>query len=300
MSEARLQVLDPGSGRLLRDESIRVNGRKPTFLIKSELIEARALKHLDGRVHDLIEIAACAFAADTGISRGGPARADFGRQWRRHFRLDVPVNDPEFWSRPEINKLFAMRCLFLSDDRFELSFPLRVDSDPQNGFLEFNPLEDQAQTVDEVILFSGGIDSLTGTIETLETTNNRVALVTRRSANKLVPGQEELVAKLKARFPKRVIYIPVSAHRTGSESADRTQRTRSFLFSAIAYAVAQAFEAKTIRFFENGIVGHQLPISGQVIGTMATRTTHPLSLHLLQELLQNLDSATSLSNPTNG
>jgi hypothetical protein len=60
------------------------------------------------------------------------------------------------------------------------------------------------------------------------------------------------------------------------------------LFTAIGAVVCQAFEAKRINFFENGIVSHNLPISSQVVGTMATRTTHPFALHLLGQLVARL------------
>ncbi len=49
-----------------------------------------------------------------------------------------------------------------------------------------------------------------------------------------------------------------------------------------------AARRRTLRrppLYENGIISHNLPISGQVVGTMATRTTHPLSLLLLERFL---------------
>lgn len=46
------------------------------------------------------------------------------------------------------------------------------------------------------------------------------------------------------------------------------------------------FGCSQVTFFENGIVSHNLPFSPQVAGTMATRTTHPLALRLIEKLHQ--------------
>jgi hypothetical protein len=52
----------------------------------------------------------------------------------------------------------------------------------------------------------------------------------------------------------------------------------SFLYAALACVVARLFGKTRIRFFENGVVSINLPISEQVVGARATRTTHPVVL----------------------
>jgi hypothetical protein len=53
-----------------------------------------------------------------------------------------------------------------------------------------------------------------------------------------------------------------------------------------------------VSFYENGVVSVNLPIRRQVIGTMATRTTHPLFLNRLQNLLTNVAGrGISVDNP---
>ena len=53
----------------------------------------------------------------------------------------------------------------------------------------------------------------------------------------------------------------------------------------LGFIAARMVGATRVRFFENGVVSANLPISPQVIGTMATRTTHPLALRYFNELL---------------
>lgn len=116
-------------------------------------------------------------------------------------------------------------------------------------------------------------------------------LVTHRSAQKLIAHQDRLAQALRERFPGRVLHIPIQARRRGSEARETTQRSRSLLFAVFGHVLAQLFGAGTISFYENGIVSHNLPISPQVIGSMATRTTHPLSLRLLEGFLSQVDPA---------
>ena len=74
------------------------------------------------------------------------------------------------------------------------------------------------------------------------------------------------------------MHFPVQITKHGMRAHENTQRSRSFLYAAIACVVAHLFGNKRIRFFENGVVSINLPISEQVVGARATRTTHPLVL----------------------
>src|SRR4029453_1554644 len=78
---------------------------------------------------------------------------------------------------------------------------------------------------------------------------------------------------------------PVRAGRTDETKAvEHTQRTRSFLLAAMALVVAKVKRTDRIRFYENGIMSVNLPISTQVVGARSSRSTHPRSLVLLQDL----------------
>ena len=74
----------------------------------------------------------------------------------------------------------------------------------------------------------------------------------------------------------------------GIEAVETTQRTRSFLFGALAATVAQVGHASRLALFENGIVSINLPIAGQVLGTAATCTTHPRVVRDLAAFLSAL------------
>lgn len=93
--------------------------------------------------------------------------------------------------------------------------------------------------------------------------------------------------------------MPVSAGLTGkAEAVEHTQRTRSFLLTAMALIAAEIEGTDRIRFYENGIMSVNLPISTQVVGTRASRSTHPRSLMLLESLSRLIRSSdTVIDNP---
>lgn len=271
--------------------SIRVNGQDPTFRIATERISARLLKPIDDLLLDLLDVAAAVFAADSTIARGGATRAEFGAAWRRRFDFTIPVRRPDVWSQDKVGTALTDAVSFLTEDDVSFSFVEAQGSAPEQQYFDFDPGADPANQIDEVILFSGGLDSLAGALERLSTGTGRVALVTHLSAQKLHPHQMRLARELVARFPGRVLHVPVSATRVGEVARETTQRSRSLLFAALGHVIARMLGARRISFYENGVVSQNLPISPQIIGTMATRTTHPLTLHKLAAFLDTLGDA---------
>jgi hypothetical protein len=68
----------------------------------------------------------------------------------------------------------------------------------------------------------------------------------------------------------------VWVHKVCKSAREYTQRTRSFLFWALALAVGKSVNSNGMTFFENGVVSLNLPIADQVLRARASRTTHPV------------------------
>jgi 7-cyano-7-deazaguanine synthase in queuosine biosynthesis len=264
---------------------VRINGRQPTFRLATDALETKALRELDPVLLDLMEIASTVFAADGAIPRGGRTRPGMGADWYRRFDFEIPVRHPELWQRDDVAAALREAVETLTEDSVSFRFtPAAPDPVPQ-PYLDLDPAGASFEA-DEVILFSGGLDSFAGALELLATTSSRVVLVTHRSAQKAIPRQVELGQYLAERFSSRVLHVHVLARRVDQDARDSTQRSRTFLFSALGQAVARAFGAERMSFFENGIVSHNLPLSPQIVSTMATRTTHPLALRNINRLMQ--------------
>lgn len=267
---------------------VRVNGKNPNYLLNFDSIAHATLREIDILLLDLLEIAATIACADGTVTRGGITRSNFGEKWHREFEYKIVVRKPEFWSRPDVTMALEDCVSFMSDEVIGFTFVQGRHMATTQDYMDIDPDGVAGMAVDDVVLFSGGLDSFAGALQLLSETDRKVALVTHRSAPKLRKHQEELAGMLKRKFPGRVLFMPIAAHRVGRSSDERTQRTRSFLFAALGYTLARALGAKTIRFYENGIISQNLPISPQVIGTMATRTTHPLTFETLRAFLDLL------------
>jgi hypothetical protein len=224
---------------------------------------------------DLLEVATYVYAADQAAARGRPE--DLGSAWRREMRFRIPVRDLGRWSAPELVGPLTETLGFLSEDDYHFEF-VRRRPDPPPGYFTFraSPL---GRPVDEVLLFSGGMDSLAGAAEEAVSGRRHVVLVQQRSNPKLQPRHDRLVADLAARAARvggLVTHVPVVVNKDEALTADTAQRARSFLFAALSCAVgAMVGREGRVRFYENGVVGLNLPLCPAVVGARATRTTHP-------------------------
>jgi 7-cyano-7-deazaguanine synthase in queuosine biosynthesis len=262
---------------------LQLDGPERNVDLRLEDISRPMVADVPPLLTDLVEIAAYVFAADQMVTRGGPTMVALGRDWRRSFRFLLPVRCLDVWTRSEITEALAQVLGFMSEDSFRFEFSQLHEPREFSSYLDLGPARGGKFTSDEVLLFSGGMDSLCGSLVELGTPRKRLLLVSHQSSTKMAQRQRALADELRSRFPERVFHVPVRAGMARQAPREFTQRTRSFLFAAIAAAVGA--RQQRIRFYENGVVSFNLPIAGQVIGTRASRTTHPRTLQLLGQLL---------------
>ena len=242
-------------------------------------ISKRMLTNLPGLVIDLLELAAYVYSADWATSRGGEASRGMGAEWRRRFRFVIPVRRPELWSSTPVLEALSETLGFLTDDEYQFEFEEHRGSPP--GVQEYLELGDEATgrfEPDEVVLFSGGLDSLAGVVDVVLGQGKRAALVSHHSADKVVARQKQLVAKLREIAPGRLLHFPVLLRKRESLSKEYTLRSRSFVYASLGAAVGRMLGKHRILMCENGIVSLNLPIARQLVGARASRTTHPKAL----------------------
>jgi hypothetical protein len=261
-------------------------GSKPNVHISFENV-AKVFRHnLSPRLIDFLEIASYVFSADCATQRGTKwTDEDSIEPWGRDLSFVIPVRQPEFWEAPQIKDLVEEVLGFLSNDNYSFRFvPLQRDRAGQQRYFEFGDLEDWPfQSPDRVVMFSGGLDSLAGAVDSAAAGTKSV-LVSHRPVSTLDSRQKKLFGELQKRFPGQFIHVPVWINKSESFGREPTQRTPSFLYSALGTVVAQSVQASGVRFYENGIVSLNLPIAQEAIRARASRTTHPLALHLLASL----------------
>ena len=242
-------------------------------------IEARMVADVPDHLRDLLDIATYVFVADRIVTRGGDALSNMGREWRRQFRLHIAVREPQRWETPAIRTALQDLVGLISEDSYQFEFSQLAEEPQFPSRLPLGNADPIPSRYDQVILFSGGLDSLAGATLELDTTDDRIVLVSHHSSDRAFSRQRKLAAELTQRHPGRVVHVPVEITMTQSlHDAEYTQRSRSFLFFALGCVVAEMLGRDSIRFFENGIISFNLPIAPQVVGTRATRSTHPLVL----------------------
>ena len=282
----------PAPARPKPDETVELNLAKPSGNVALEItdLSRKLAAEVPDILTDLVEVATYVYCADQAVTRGGDGTLAYGRNWRRSFHFHVPVRNPSFWSSREVTRALQDTLSFLSDDEYDFHFVLHTNPPQMQQYLKFNGGQAQGSEIDEVILFPGGLDSLGGAVEEAVVGKRKVALVSHRSNPKIHSRQKRLVTEL-ASFcnANRPLHVPEWVHKK-DEALERehTQRSRTFLYAALATAVAVVFNLKRIRFYENGTVSLNLPISEQVIGARATRTTHPQVLNGFANLLSLL------------
>jgi hypothetical protein len=248
---------------------------------------------------DLLEIATYIYCADQTTTRGGSGAMNIGANWRRNMRFIIPVRKPEFWSKQEVIETLEDTSAFLSDDNYEFHFAKLANPPQIDNYFEF-PQEESGFVADEIITFSGGLDSLAGAVQEIFINQNSVALVSHRSAPKIAPKQKELHSQICSQCEKvlKPLHIPVWIQKHGLKAPEDSQRSRSFLYASLAATVAAMFNKSRIRFYENGITSLNLPIAEQVLGARATRTTHPKSIAGFQKLFSLMsDSVFAVETP---
>lgn len=243
------------------------------------------LLHLPDRVLDLLEIAAYVYAADRSVSRGQRRAVEY-QSWSRSFQFRIRVRDREFWNRPEVLKSLQEALVFITGDlSYAFEFYSGHKTAPTNLFDQQGTTINLKSSLPAVALFSGGLDSLAGAINLLSTTDFSLLLVSHQTQNTIKRTQGKLIKYLTSNFPDRIYHYSFECHLSGNRAVEESQRSRMFLYSSIAAAVAIASGLKDIHVFENGVTSINLLRRQDLINARASRTTHPKSIYLLRTLL---------------
>jgi hypothetical protein len=257
--------------------------------LKMEDLHKRLYKAVPAEFEDLLEIAAYVYCADQATSRGGKNVDGFGDAWRRHFVFTVPVRKPAFWNRADVLKVLRETLEFLSEDYFDFEFVAGKSAPRMQEYFPKLVPGGPGDGVEGVVLFSGGLDSLAGAVEEAVAQKRRVLLVTHKPTDKLNGVHANLRALLAAKAGKFApTHLYVRINKDSALNRDYTQRTRSFLYAAVGATVARMQGLDLLRFYENGVVTMNLPVCAQVVGSRATRTTHPRVLAGFEKLFSLL------------
>jgi len=236
------------------------------------------------RAWDFLSIALAVISAD---SAGHRQLSPDG--WTRSFELTISVIDPEFWQKNAsvLQNLLA----FLTTDRWKLCF---VDG----GILPTPPKSPVYPEEDSAALLSGGVDSLIGVID-LVANGKKPYLVSQKVApdtSKQSYFAKNIGGGLNSFQANHNVRIP-------NKERPQSQRARSIIFMAYGILVATSLksykEGNNVPLYvcENGFISINPSLTTNRVGSLSTRTTHPVVIALLQQVLNNAGLNVSIVNP---
>ncbi len=243
---------------------------------------------------DLLDIATAVYLADVATVRGSH------EEWVRDIRISVPVREPDLWhaSRQDLCHLLYV----LTRDRIELDLPQGRPAPPCPPQEPTTPPD-----VDCVCLLSGGLDSLAGAVMLLRT-GRRPLFVSHQSGNPTVEAvQRRILAILSNHWPGQftAVGIRVSPSQHSSQALpfpapqlrEKSRRARSFLFTTLGAVAAQAVGVSEVYLCENGILTAALPLTPARVGSLSTRSTHPMALSIFGDILERAGIPCTVENP---
>ncbi len=233
------------------------------------------------RAWDFLSIALAVQAVDVSVTRDGSPDG-----WTRQLDLAISVIDPDFWSTQasRINGLLR----FLTTDIWNISFQ-------QGGLKPPPPKKVNYPQQDCVSLLSGGLDSLVGGID-----------LTKQGRKPLFVSQVSNGDKEKQTYFAKMLggaHFQLNHVADAPEDSERSQRARSIVFFAYGVLAATSFlnyaRGITIPLYvcENGLISINPSLTPMRLGSLSTRTTHPVYLAGIQEILKNAGIDVSISNP---
>lgn len=246
-----------------------------------------------GEALELLLLASLVSIADTRINRVEASQDG----WTREIGLYLPVADPAKWApaKPVLERMLR----FLTGDIWVVDFRLwegKLGRPSRQASL----LKPKFKGIS---LFSGGLDSLIGAIDRLESSSEEILFASHKADGSISKPQGDLFALVARAFPKKApkrISLPTSHvlnvfSEIGSEDSTRG---RSFLFIALgAFAGSSIAAPFPIYVPENGLISLNIPLDPTRLASNSTRTTHPFYFHRWNELLEILGIPGRVQNP---
>ena len=235
-----------------------------------------------GGVHpaarDLARIAIAAYLADRTVKRSPT-------YFSRHMEIVVHLDDPGRFLSPSGRRLVDLLA-WLTGDAWTLTPVLNKSTATEQAAA--------AVEYDEVMLLSGGLDSLCGAIAAFPSQASRLHFGHRDQTGAVVRSQDSLAAsltRLHASFTwQRLRLVP-------KVTSDNSTRTRSLLFMALAVAAATASMAPRVIVPENGFTSLNPPMLPSRGGALSTKSTHPWTFRQVNRLLDELSIPVVAENP---
>ncbi len=219
-------------------------------------------------------------------------------RWGRTFELCLPVSDYEKWF--SVTESLQSCLSFLTGDDWKIQFKSLPGFSDMMHCPERIKEHGKSINADAVCLFSGGLDSLIGAIDYMESGKRPFLVGHYASGSGPKSDQENLHEILEKEYGSlNLLQVRVGLKTTSDQDdQEKTYRSRSFLFIVLGMYAAQSIgEQIPLLIPENGTIALNPPLTPSRQGSCSTRTAHPFFLNMLREILDKLGIENILCNP---
>lgn len=224
----------------------------------------------DSIVIDFLAFSFAVIACDKIVMRSESADG-----WTRKIKLTIEVYNQYKWVENK-NKIEKM-LKFLTGDYWEVNF-----SKSDSALISTNNTKNILEN-DCVCLLSGGVDSLVGGIDLITSKHNPlfVSQIVRGDSEKQINFAKELGFNNHYQWSIGKIY--------GNEGSTRARSLTFFAFALLSSTCLRNRDGNIeIHVPENGFISLNTPLGGNRIGSLSTKTTHPVYMKYLQDLWNSL------------
>jgi hypothetical protein len=233
---------------------------------------------------DFLSLALAVMAADLAGHRTKSADG-----WTRELEIEVAVADSVFWNTQRDAVRFLLG--FLTNDLWNVNFI-------GQGYAPKPPKRSVLPSEDCVSLLSGGLDSFVGNVDLAAAGKRPFAI------SQTVVGDAENQRAFAKVIGGGLRHLQMNHNAdVPNPETPSTQRARSLIF--LAYGVLAATTLKqyhdggavTIYVPENGFISINPPLTEMRVGSLSTRTTHPVFFRGVRELFREAGLRVDLENP---
>jgi hypothetical protein len=233
-------------------------------------------------VWDFVTIALSVAASDLSCER---EKSEDG--WTRQIELKVYLCNPESWRTQY--ELLEKAFRFLTGDIWKFEFV-------NNGVQAPNSIIPLEIDADCVSLLSGGMDSLIGAIDLI--TDGLNPCFVSQEAKGDVEKQIAFTSQLAPSQQHFRWKNPISL----SGRNESSTRGRSIIFLGYALLAANTlskWKTSTVDIYvpENGFISLNIALNSGRLGSLSTKTTHPVFLGLIQDIWNNLGINANIVTP---
>ncbi|MBE9112912.1 7-cyano-7-deazaguanine synthase [Nodosilinea sp. LEGE 07298] len=250
--------------------------------IDDRAFQCRTQKEFPSIIADLIDLAVAVHVSDRLAVQNL-------RQQQTRIHAVLPVRHPEILNKNSFRNQLCSLLEWATGSRWTFEFSKRMNT---GRIVEQQLLiESSDPYVDEVTLWSGGLDALAGLYTHLKEKPEISFMLFGTGSNENASArQEQVFQALQPSFPNRLnlCRVPIRFSESNLHTKNKISRARGIVFTLLGSACAYLMGRRVLHLYENGIGAINLPYRKSAVGLDHSRSVHPLTLVGVSNLISEL------------